>query len=126
MKTKRATHAEVIGVNHLSVDFRFLAFNAKIGDPVLSATGGASSNGQLQMLVESRQPFFQLLNQPAGKTLGFCNCQLAELRAAASDGAAVKSGTAYPQPDRVQLLRQALSLERRNIHNDQVLHVGRT
>src|ERR1035438_2459735 len=88
VQTKRSAQAEVVGVDHAVLNFDLLAFNANIGDPVLSATVGASGDVQFQMLIETRQTFFQFLHQPAREALGFGDSQLAEFRPAARHRAA--------------------------------------
>src|SRR5713226_4218589 len=125
MQTKRSADAEVIGIDDTAVDFHLLAINANVGNPVLSATVRASSNVQLQVLIEAWQTLFQFLHQPAGKALRLRDRQLAELRAAARDAAAPERRAADPQSDRIQFLGQVLSVKPGNVHDEQVLHVGR-
>src|SRR5579863_1774473 len=55
MQAQRATHAEVVGVHHLTVDLQLLALDADIGNPVLAATVRASRNVQLHVLIEPGQ-----------------------------------------------------------------------
>src|ERR1700674_2343147 len=105
MQTKRSAKAEVIGIDETSVDFHLLAIDANVSNPVLSATVRASGNVQFQVLVETRQTLFQFLHQPAREALRLCDRQLAELRAAARDGAAPECRPANPQSNRVQFLR---------------------
>src|SRR5215469_17809889 len=62
MQAEGATHAEVVRVREGPIDFDFLAFDADISNPVLSATVGTSGDMQLQVLVEARQAFFHLLH----------------------------------------------------------------
>jgi hypothetical protein len=64
------------------------AFNADVRNPMLAAAVGATSHVELQLLIESRQPFFKFINQPARKTLGLRDGQLAELSPCAGDSAA--------------------------------------
>src|SRR6266851_7838916 len=125
MQTERSTDAEVIGIDDTAVDFHLLAINANIGNPVLSATVRASGNVQLQVLIKARQTLFEFFHQPAGKALRLRDRQLAELRAAARDGAAPERRAANPQSNRVQFLGQIFSIKPGHVHNEQVLHVGR-
>src|SRR6266849_7919977 len=126
MQTERSTKAEVIGIDEAAVDFHLLAINTNVGNPVLSATVRASGNVQLQVLIETRQTLFQFFHQPQGKALRLRDRELAELRAAACHGAAPERRPAYAQSNRVQLVGQILSIKPRNVHDEQVLHVGRT
>src|SRR5229473_4245371 len=125
MQTERSTDAEVIGIDDTAVDFHLLAINANIGNPVLSATVRASGNVQLQVLIEARQTLFQFFHQPAGEALGLGDRQLAEFRAAARDSASKEGRPANSQAKRVQLLGQVFSIKPGNVHDEQVLHVGR-
>ena len=81
-----------------SVDFHFLALDADVGDPVLTATVGASGYVQLQVLIETGQTLFQFFDQPAREALGFGDGELAEFRAAAGDCAARESRPADFKP----------------------------
>jgi hypothetical protein len=54
MQPKRAAYAKVVRVGEAVTDFDLLAFDADVGDPMLSATVGASGNVQLQVLIETR------------------------------------------------------------------------
>src|SRR5258708_408470 len=125
MQTERSAQAEVIGINETSVHFHLLAINANVGNPVLSATVRASRNVQRQVLIKAGQTLFQFLDQPAGEALRLRDRQLAELRAAASDGASKEGRPANPQSDRVQLFGQILSIQPGNVDDEQILHVGR-
>src|SRR5258708_4743034 len=62
MQTESSAKAEVIGIDDASVDFHLLAINSNVGNPVLSATVRASSNVQLQVLIETRQTLFQFFH----------------------------------------------------------------
>src|SRR5438309_3979693 len=124
MQTERSAKAEVIGINKATVDFNLLAINANIGNPVLSATVRASGNVQFQVLIEAWQTLFQFFHQPAREALRLRDRQLAELRAAARDGAAPERRAANPQSNRVQFLSQIFSIKPGHVHNEQVLHVG--
>src|SRR5258708_6173339 len=124
MQTQRSAQAEVIGIDETSVDFHLLAINANVGNPVLPATVRASRNVQLQVLIKAWQTLFQFLDQPAGEALRLRDGQLAELRAAASDGAPKEGRPTNPQSNRVQLLGQILSIQPGNVDDEQILHIG--
>ena len=83
-----SAEAEVVGVGQLALVLDLLAFEADVGDPVLAAAVGAAGDVELELLIELRQPLFELVNQPAREALGLGDGQLAELRAGAGDGAA--------------------------------------
>src|ERR1017187_6335854 len=87
MQTERSAQAKVIGIDHATVDFNLFAVDADVGNPVLSATVGATGDVQFQMLIEAGQAVFQLFHQPAGEALCFRDRELAEFRAAAGDRA---------------------------------------
>src|SRR5450755_2488110 len=70
MRSHRAAHAEVVSILHAAIDFDFLAFKSEVGNPVLAAAIGAAGYVQFQMLFESRQAFFEFLDQPTGKVFG--------------------------------------------------------
>src|SRR5277367_1348490 len=48
-----SAHAEIVGVDHLAFDLDFLAFQADIGDPVLTATVGAAGDVDAELLLEA-------------------------------------------------------------------------
>ena len=87
MESDRSTEAEIVGVQQAVSGFDFFAFDADIGNPVLAATVGAAGDVQLQVLLKAGEPFLQLFDEPARKTLGFGDRELAEFRTAAGDGA---------------------------------------
>ena len=111
MKAERAAHAEVVGVHHPVLNFDFLALNTDVRDPVLPATVGASGDVQFEMLIEAGQTLFQFVHQPTGKALRFCDGEFAELRSTACDRPAPEGRTADFQPDRVEFVRQSVSVK---------------
>ena len=97
MQTNRTPQAEVVSILHLAVDFQFLAFNADVGDPMLTATIGAAGDVQFQVLIEARQTLFQFLHQPSGEAFCFCNGKFAKLAPAARNGSAKKWRSTHRQ-----------------------------
>src|SRR5713226_504376 len=87
-----AANAEVIRVDELALGLDFLAFNADVGDPVLSAAIGAARDVQLDLLLEAREAVIELFREPAREALRFGQRELAVFRAGARDGAASKGG----------------------------------
>src|SRR5580698_4517437 len=75
-------------------------------------------------LHEAGQTLFQFLNQPSRKTFGLGNRQFAKFGSAACDRAAMKRRAADLQSDRIEFLRQRFLIHRRDIHHQQVLHIG--
>ena len=55
---------------------------------MLAAAVGAAGNVQFELLIELRQPLFHLFHQPARKTLGLGDGELAELGTGAGNCAA--------------------------------------
>src|SRR5438270_6612453 len=55
MKAKCTANAEVVGIDHLPIDFELLAFNADVGNPVLPTAVRAAGDMKFEMLVETRQ-----------------------------------------------------------------------
>ena len=84
----RSAEAKIKRVGQLALMLDLLALDADVRDPVLAATIRAASHIQLELLIESRQPLFEFIDQPLGKALGLGDGQLAEFRARASDCAA--------------------------------------
>ena len=80
--------AEIVGVGQLAIVLDLLAFNADVGDPMLAAAIGATGNVQAQLLIELRQALFEFVDEPASKSLGLSDGELAELGARAGDGSA--------------------------------------
>src|SRR5580658_9126415 len=97
MQAYRAADAKVVSVFELAPMLDLLAFDADVGDPMLSAAIGAAGHVQLQLLVEARQPHLEFVNNPAGKALGFGNGQFAEFTASAGNRASPESRTYYLQ-----------------------------
>src|SRR5438067_935110 len=125
MQAERAAYAEVVGVEQAVVHLDFFALNPEVGDPVLAATIGASRDVQLEVLVESGKALIQLLDQPSRERLRFGDGELAELGAAARDCSSREGRTADLQSDVIQLFCKRLGIERRDVHHQHVLHVGR-
>ena len=90
MQAERAAHAKVVSVDQTAVNFLLFAIDANVGNPVLSATVGASGDVQFQVLIEARQTIFQFFDQPTSKALRLGDRELAEFRSAAGDSAAIK------------------------------------
>ena len=65
MFAHRSAQAEVERVGQLAFVLDLLAFEANVGDPVLAAAVRAACDVQLQLLIELRQPLFELIHQPA-------------------------------------------------------------
>ncbi len=91
--TDRSAEAEVIGVGELAFMLDFLSFHADVGDPVLTASVGATCDVKAKLLIELRQALFKLVDQPAGKALGFGDGELAEFGARAGNRAAPEGRT---------------------------------
>src|SRR5271167_1415980 len=104
MESERSADAEVIGIDEPAIDFHLLAVDANVGNPVLSATVWAARNVQFQVLIETGQTLLQFFHQPAGKALRLRDCQLAEFRAAAGDGAAIERRPTHAQSNAIQFL----------------------
>ena len=113
MQAERAAHAEVVGIDHLAINFCLFAFEADIGDPVLAATVGASGHVQLQVLIEAGETLVHLLDQPARKALRLSNGDLAEFGAAAGDRSTRERGTTHAESDRIELFGERFGVERR-------------
>src|SRR5579864_4800792 len=118
-----APKAEVISILNAAVNFELLAFQSDIGNAMLAATVGAARYVELQLLIKFRDALFQLLNQPAGESFGFCYCQLAELAAGASYGAAPERRGRNMKPGSLQAESYRRSVFARHVHYHQVLCV---
>src|SRR5205085_5377164 len=101
------------------------ALKADVGDPVLAATIRAAGDVQLELLIEFGKSVLEFLDKPARERLRFGDSDLAELGAGAGDGAAPEGGTSYRQSSPCELRCERATLVRRNVHDEQVLHVGR-
>src|SRR5579864_814713 len=118
-----APKAEVISILNAAVNFELLAFQSDIGNAMLAATVGAARYVEFQLLIKLRNALLQLLNQPAGKSFGFCYRQLAELAAGASHRAAPERGSRNMKPRRFQSKSYRRGAFARHVHNHQVLRV---
>ena len=65
MLAHRSAQAEVEGVGKLALVLDFFAFDADVRNPVLAATIRATGHVQLELLIKSRQPLLEFVNQPA-------------------------------------------------------------
>src|SRR5215472_2180781 len=63
METQSPADAEVIRVKHAAIDFELFAFDADVGDPVLTATVRASRDVQFQVLIETGKPFIEFVDE---------------------------------------------------------------
>src|SRR3954453_11983313 len=124
IQAERATDAKIVSIDEAIADLNLLAFNTDVGDPVLTATVGATGHVQLQVLIESRQAIFELFYQPTRESFGLGDGEFAEFRAAAGNRATSKARATDAKPNRIEFLRQRLGVDRGNIHYEQVLHVG--
>ena len=85
MSADSAADGEQVGIDQPAIGLDLFAFETDVRYPVLAAAVGAAGNMQPQWLIELRQPGFHLIDNPARKTLGLGNCQLAELGPGAGD-----------------------------------------
>ena len=79
---------------------------------------------QFELLIEFGNARLELFNEPSGKRFRFRNCQLAEFRAGAGDGAAPEGCRFNLQIDMLQLPREFRSAAPRHIDENEVLHRG--
>src|ERR1700721_2747565 len=116
MTAHAAADTEIIGVHHGAVMLDLLAFDAHVGDPVLAAAIGAAGYGELQLLIELRQPNLHLLHQPPRKSFRLGNCQLAELGPGASNGATPEVGSVNSQVNSGKSCDQRVYITARDMH----------
>src|SRR6266436_4894346 len=76
-----AAYAEVVGVDHFAVLLDFFAFDADVGDPVLTAGVGATGDVELDVFLIAGETLFELFGEPAGVGLGFGESEFAEFGA---------------------------------------------
>src|SRR6185369_5176728 len=119
-----AADAEVVGVDHLAIYFCFFAFEADVGNPMLTATVRASGDVQAYLFLKAGDAVVQLLGEPAGEAFGFSQSQFAELRAGAGDGAASKCGSADRKSGGGEFGCHSSSVLVRDVYDQQVLHHG--
>src|SRR5262245_5041869 len=119
-----AAHAEVVGIDKFAILFDLLAFDADIGNPVLSATVGAAGYVQLDLLVEARQSFVKFARKPARETFRFSERKLAEFRARAGDRAAGESPDLDRQACRGQFRRDGFAVLFADVGQQHVLLSG--
>src|ERR1700737_594415 len=101
--THAAADAEVIRVDHATIDLQLLAFDSNVRNPMLPAAIGAASDVQLQLLLKTGQPLIELFRKPAREAFRLCERELAKFRARASGGATRKRRRANWKPDRGKL-----------------------
>ena len=113
--------AEVIGVDHFAVLLDLFAFEADVGDPVLSAAIGAAGDVHAKLLIEPRDAFVEFIHEPAGKALGLGDGKFAELGAGAGDGTAPEVGSLHVQANLAEFAQQFAGFAVRNVHEDKIL-----
>src|ERR1700760_3147919 len=99
----------------------FFAFKADVGNPMLAAAIRAAGHVQLQLLIELRNPFLDLFDQPARKALRLRNSKLAELRAGAGNRAAPEGRALHAEASFFDFAGQFSSIFCRYVDEDQVL-----
>src|SRR6516164_9281713 len=114
--------AEVVGVDHFSVDFGFLALDADVSDPVLSARVGAAGNVQTNVLLIVGQTLFKLLGKPAGEGLRFGKREFAEFRTSAGNRAASERRRHDRQAGGRQLCDYGRDVQPADIDEEEILH----
>ena len=122
MQSERPSHAEVVGIEEAIADFDLFSFDADIGDPMLAAAVWASRDVQLQVLVESRQTFFQFLDEPPRKALGLRDGKLAKLGPAAGDSSSREWRAMDGKANRIQLFPEFVGVDGGDVDDQQVLH----
>jgi hypothetical protein len=120
-----AANAEVVSVNHLAIELDFFAFDADVGDPMLSAGIGAAGDVKAKIFLIVRETIFELLGEPARKGLGFGKSEFAELRAGAGDGAAGEGrGGIDRKPGGVEFADNVVNVGLGNVDEKEILHGG--
>ena len=119
-----SSDAEVVGVDHFSVRFYFLAFDADVSDPMLSATVRAASDVQLYLFGKSGKPVFEFGREPAREPFCFSECEFAKFGTGASDGAACKSRNVHRQSGSAEFAGDGDGVLFANVREQQILLNG--
>ena len=120
-----AANAEVVSVNHQAVVLDFLALDADVGDPMLSAGIGAAGDVEAKIFLIVGEPLFELLGEPAREGLGFGQSELAEFRAGAGDGAAGEGGGRIDgKAGGVEFADNVVNMGLGNVDEEEILHGG--
>src|SRR5580704_7413064 len=121
-----SANAEVIRVHHAAIHLDLLAFDADVGDPMLSAAIRAAGDVDPELFLKIGQPLFEFVRQPARKTFGFRQCQLAKFRARASHGSASEHRGLHRQGSNFKLMSDRGRMALRHVDDQQILHRGRS
>src|SRR5207244_13075522 len=116
-----ATQAEVVRIHHAAIQLDLFALNANVSDPVLTATVRTPCDMELQVLIETRQPLLQFLDQPAREALRFRDGQFAELGPAARNCSPPERGSTDAQPDCIYFSGKRLRISPGDVDDQQVL-----
>src|SRR5208282_4764123 len=114
----------VVGICEFALVLDLFAFDADVGDPVLSATVGAAGDVEAKLLVELRYALFKFVDKPAGKTLRLRDGELAEFGACAGDGATPEICSFDVKANLAEFAHEFADLGVRHVSEEQVLRNG--
>jgi hypothetical protein len=117
-----ATNAEIVGIDKFAIDLDFLAFDANVGDPVLTATIGAAGDMQLELMLKVGIAFFESFGDPPSEVLGFRESELAKFGTGAGHRAANESGTCDRESASGELRNDGGNVSLGNVDEEKVLH----
>ena len=104
MLTNCSPNTEIVGVGQLPIVLDLLAFDADVGDPVLTTAVGASGDVQLKLLVEFWNALFELVHQPASEPFCLGYGEFAKFSSRTGDGAAPEGAGFDFEADRVEFV----------------------
>src|ERR1700678_2823332 len=119
--TDCAPQTEVIGVDEPAFVLDLFPLDADVGHPMLTASVGAAGHIELELLIESRQALFELVDNPAREALGLGNRKFAKLCSGAGNRAAPKRRALYFEADRSELAYQFSSFVVGDVDQEQIL-----
>src|SRR5206468_623485 len=119
--THCSTQAEVVSILNAAGNPELFTFQSNIRNAMLAATIRTTCHVEFQLLVKLGNALFQLFNQPAGKSFGLCNRQLAELAAGASHCATPERRSRNMKPSGFKAKGYSRRACARHVHNHQVL-----
>lgn len=117
-----AADTEVVGVDEFAIVLDFFAFEADIGNPMLTAGVGTAGDVELDVFLVPGVTLVELFGEPAGKGFCFGEREFAEFGTGASDGAANERVGENGKTGGVEGFDNGWNVDARDVDEEKILH----